>query len=121
MIEFSSLLINSGSEIQLNLNPSITYTTQDAIDTFSSEQRDCYDDGEVHLTTLSWEDGYQYSMSNCLIDQANIDIMYNCRCYPKFWAPCYSCENHYDYFLQRCSGENLVCQETRLKNLGTVL
>ena len=118
-IEVSSQLINSGSEIQLNLNPSITYTSQDAIDTLTPEQRDCYNDGEVHLTTFPWKDGYQYSMNNCLIDQVTIDIMFNCRCYPKFFTPCYNCDFHVEYFLPRCSGESLLCEQTRFNNLGT--
>ena len=118
MMQFSSRLVNSGTETQMILTPSISYTTHDAIDTFSVEQRGCYANGEVNLTTLNWVDGYQYSMDNCLTDQASIDIMFNCRCYPRFFTPCSSCDTHYEEFLPSCSGPDLLCANTRMNSIG---
>ena len=118
MIQFSSQLINSGTETQINLRPSVSYTTKNAISTFSSEQRGCYAEGEVNLTYLVYADGYRYEMNNCLIDQGMGDVIWNCRCTPRFWSPCSYCNESYDEFLEYCTGEGLHCANTRIKSIG---
>ena len=84
MFQFSSLLINTGLETHINLKPTISYTTKDAIEKFSPDQRQCYVDGEIQLNYLNRKFGYKYDMNNCLIDTAIQDIIWNCRCRPKF-------------------------------------
>ena len=68
LMRLSSHLVHSGAEIQMNVKPLITYTTERAIAIFTPEDRDCYAEGEVNLTYLSHDLGYRYSMSNCAID-----------------------------------------------------
>ena len=52
MMEFGSTLLQSGTETQINVKPTVSYATKDAISTFAPEIRDCYVDGEANLTYL---------------------------------------------------------------------
>ena len=52
MMQFSSFLVNPGMETMINLEPTITYTADEAIARFSPEQRQCYSDDEVELNFL---------------------------------------------------------------------
>ena len=79
MIQFSSQLIWTGTETQINLKPIISETSKEAIADFSPEVRQCYAEGEQNLTYLTYEDAYRYEMNNCLIDQGIRDIIWNCR------------------------------------------
>ena len=69
MIQFSSQLIYTGTETQINLKPIISNTTEYALSTLSIDDRDCYAEGEANLTYLTYSDGYRYEMNNCLVDQ----------------------------------------------------
>ncbi len=40
------------------------------MDRFSTEQRDCYSEGEISLKYLPRDHGYRYEMSNCLFEAA---------------------------------------------------
>ena len=68
MIQFSSQLISTGLETHINLKPTLSYTTDNAISKLSPLDRDCYTDGEANLTYLPYSSGYRYEMNNCLID-----------------------------------------------------
>ena len=118
MIQFSSQLVNSGTETLINLKPSVSYTTDAAISKFSPKKRGCYKDGEVNLTYLTYNNGYRYEMNNCLIDQGMQDIVWNCRCMPRFFSECGDCGYYYGDFLEYCTGEGLHCANTRMKSLG---
>ena len=120
MIQFSSQLINSGAENLINLNPSVSYTTDAAISRFYPEERGCYNEGEVNLTYLTYADGYRYNMNNCLINQGMRDIIWNCRCIPSFFAECSDCGTYYSIFLPDCTGKELYCANARMKSLGLV-
>jgi hypothetical protein len=115
MIQFSSKLIFPGSINQINVKPTITDTTLDAINKFSPEVRNCYADGEANLTYLTYGHGYRYEMNNCLVDQGIRDIIWYCRCIPSF----YELESEeYLPFIPICSGKKLYCANTRMKSLG---
>ena len=119
MIQFSSQLINSGTETQINLNPTISYTSDNAVFAFYPEDRNCYADGEANLTYLNYADGYRYEMNNCLIDEGMRDIIWNCRCTPRFWFECFNCDiDYYSEFIPHCTGEGLYCANTRMKSIG---
>ena len=62
MMEFGSTLLQSGTETQVNVKPTVSYATKDAISTFAPEIRDCYVDGEANMTYL--QVGYFYWGSN---------------------------------------------------------
>ena len=114
MIQFSSQLMFTGIETQINLKPIISKTTIDAINTFSPDIRNCYAAGEANLTYLAYHLGYRYEMNNCLVDQGIRDIIWNCRCIPSF----YTNNEEYLPFIPICSGEKLHCAKTRMKSLG---
>ena len=59
MMQFGSTLLQSGTETQINVKPTVSYTTKAAISTFAPEIRNCYVDGEANLTYL--QVGYFYS------------------------------------------------------------
>ena len=87
MIQFSSQLISVGMETHINLKPTLSYTTQNAISTLSPEHRDCYASGEANLSFLSYASGYKYDMNNCLIDEMIGNIIWGCGCVPSFFEP----------------------------------
>lgn len=116
MIQFSSQLIYTGTETQINLKPTFSYTTKDAISRFYPDDRSCYADGEVNLTYLTYYHGYRYEMNNCLVDQGIRDIIWNCRCIPSFGS--YTNIDEYLPFIPICSGKMLHCANTRMKSLG---
>ena len=84
MMQYSSQLISVGTETQINLAPTISYTTSDAISMLKPEERDCYANGEVNLTYLPYSSGFHYSMNNCIIDELLTFILWECRCIPPF-------------------------------------
>ena len=116
MTQFSSQLIFTGVETQINLKPTITNTTEEAISFLSPTERQCYAEGEANLTYLPNKDGYRYEMNNCLIDQGIRDIIWHCRCMPTLFEYD-SFEDYLDY-IPVCFGEKLHCANTRAKSLG---
>ncbi len=60
MLQFSSMYLHGGSEYEINLKPVVTYTTQEAIERFNPEDRNCYVDGENDLFTLPRSIGFRY-------------------------------------------------------------
>ena len=113
MIQFSSQLIFTGTETQINLKPVVSNTTEEAIYRFGPEDRGCYTQNEQNLTYLRYEFGYRYEMNNCLINEGIRDIIWNCRCMPSFGY-----DEEYLEFIPMCSGEKLLCANTRMKSLG---
>ena len=120
MIQFSSQFIFVGTENQINLKPSLSYTTDNAISTFTPEERGCYADGEANLTYLPYWLGYHYEMNNCLIDQGIRDIVWNCRCIPSFGLSLDAAGSPMDEetYIPRCRGEKLHCANARKRSLG---
>ena len=109
MMQFSSNMIQMGSETQINVKPSIVYTTQSAIETFSPDERDCYADGEVNMNYLDYYRGFRYQINNCLIDEGIREIIWNCRCLPQFFE---GYDDPTAAFLQVCTGDLfLLCHD----------
>ena len=117
-MQFSSQLIFPGFETQINLKPTITNTTEEAISFLSPTERQCYAEGEANLTYLTNDFGYRYEMNNCLIDQGTRDIIWNCRCIPSFSTSYISDLLVYLVHIPVCLGEKLLCANTRAKSLG---
>ena len=123
MIRFSSQLIDSGKVTQINLNPQLMYTSDEAISKFDPVDRNCYADGEANLTYLPYHLGFRYEMNNCLIDQAIRDIIWNCRCIPVYGLGALDPggKSIYDagyYDMPRCQGAKLHCANARSKSMG---
>ena len=91
----------------MGLEPEITYANDHAISTFTPEKRGCYAQGEVNLTYVKYSRGYRYEMKNCLSNELIRDIIWNCRCYPRFYQPCKTC--YLKNFIPSCSGKKLIC------------
>ena len=123
MIQFSSQLVHPGTETQINLKPTLSYTTDKAIKSFAPKERGCYAEGEANLTYLPHYLGFRYEMNNCLIDQGIRDIIWNCRCVPIFGLggldPAGKSVYQDDYHdMPRCRGEKLHCANSRMKFMG---
>ena len=114
MIQFSSQLIFTGTETQINLKPSLSWTTDEAISKFAPVERGCFADGEANLTYLPYSYGFHYEMNNCLIDQGIRDIVWNCRCMPNFG----NLLQEYWGVIDFCAGRKLHCAKIRMKSLG---
>ena len=56
----------AGTEVLAALTPTIFSTTEQAISRFPPSGRNCYLDSEFELPNLKWEDGFRYSIKNCL-------------------------------------------------------
>ena len=112
MMQFSSQLIFPGFETQINLKPTITNTTEEAISFLSPKERQCYAEGEANLPYLKKEYGFRYELNNCIIDQGIRDIIWNCRCMPYFSFL------EYLAYIPTCFGEKLHCANTRAKSMG---
>jgi hypothetical protein len=69
------------------LTPMIINTSENALVRFTPDKRGCYRDEEFHLKTLTWDDGYRYSMNNCLYSSLLEKMFENCSCIPSFFAP----------------------------------
>ena len=85
MIQYDSQLISAGMETHINVKPTLSYTTNNAISMLTPEDRNCYTDGEANLNFLSYADGYKYEMNNCLIDKMIGNIIWQCGCVPSFF------------------------------------
>ena len=115
MMQFSSRQIRSGSEVQINLNPVVSYTTQAALDGLTPFERLCFVEGENNLTTLPLDKEFRYEMNNCLIDEGILKVYFECRCDPIF-----SNEDPYQEFLPECQGKNLFCANEVTKTMGLI-
>jgi hypothetical protein len=94
------------------LTPTVLNTTENALSRFSPKDRDCYSDGEFELMILNLEQGYRYSIRNCLYESVLEKIMSSCKCLPSypeifFYQP-----------LPFCRGENLTCAISWLNLMG---
>ena len=111
MIQYDSQLISTGTETHINIKPTLTYTTDNAISVLSPEHRDCYTAGEANLTFLSYGDGYKYELNNCLIDEMIGNIVWQCGCIPSYfeakkWVDGLSIEEVVPF---TCQNEQLDC------------
>ena len=110
-------------DVQINLKPTISKTTDEAIKQFTPKIRHCYSGGEAKLTHLILGDGYRYELNNCVLDEKIKEIIWNCRCRPKIWENCVSCEpnNEYNNAIKKlpfCTGRKLYCANYRMRSLG---
>jgi hypothetical protein len=64
----------------------IVNTSENAINRFKPEERGCYTEKEFHLKNLGPDDGYRYSMKNCLYASLLEKILTNCSCIPDFFG-----------------------------------
>lgn len=60
--------ISPGTENQIAITPTLLATTENAMNRFSPEQRDCYSESEIELKYLPGAHGYRYEMTNCLFE-----------------------------------------------------
>ncbi len=65
--------------------PSLYYTSESAISRLKPADRQCFEDREVNLTYLSWDLGFHYDLSNCLLNMAINRAFEECNCTP-FYA-----------------------------------
>ena len=116
IVEQSSELLPLGIEAQINVKPTLIQATPDAIRRFNPQERRCYDDNEVELTFLQKQDGYSYSMENCMYNDLLIDILWECECYPIFFVK--------EFFqnitekIDSCYGAGLKCAKEKIENIG---
>ncbi len=69
-----------------SLAPVIVNTSENVITRFTPLQRDCYNDDEFHLKAFNWDDGFRYSMTNCLYAALFEKIIQNCSCVPNYFS-----------------------------------
>ena len=121
MMQFSSQLISVGLETHINLKPTLSYTTKNAIAMLFPSDRGCYSTGEANLTYLPYSKGYRYEMNNCLIDQIIADILWKCGCKPSFYENLKGLENltKEEFRNASCIGKRLDCAIERMKSMDS--
>ena len=62
------------------VTPTKTYTTDETLNRFSPEVRECYTDDEVQLKHLKSSIGFRYSLKNCFLDIVLDHLLKNCSC-----------------------------------------
>ena len=84
------------------------------IETFTNpEDRQCYYKFEKNLTYMPYERGYRYIMNNCLLHEAIVQIVWDCKCKPSF--------HNSDLFppeLKYCTGKELNCLQSKLSSMA---
>ena len=118
IIQFSSKLISTGSEVQISIAPSLSITTDEAISRLTPEKRNCYNESETALTFLKKSHGYKYSFTTCLYNELLKEIIFDCRCYPIFFVESFFPDVTKD--IESCSGEGLFCAQHKIKQLTSL-
>ena len=59
-------MFGTGTETIAAITPKVMTIAKEALDRFKPGERDCYQDQEFYFKDLKWEQGYRYSMMNCL-------------------------------------------------------
>jgi hypothetical protein len=72
----------SGAFSLASITPVVFSTTDNVIKHFTASERGCYIDKEFQLKILKWDDGFRYSIKNCLYFSVIEKIMENCSCTP---------------------------------------
>lgn len=67
------------------LTPVIVNTSENVISRFTPLERGCYTNEEFHLKLFPWDNGYRYSLTNCLNSAVIERILQNCSCLPDFY------------------------------------
>jgi hypothetical protein len=116
MIQFSSQLINAGTETQINIKPTISYTTNNAISMLKPDERYCYAKGEANLTYLPYSSVFHYSLNNCIVDELIAFILWECRCIPGF-ASLWIVHTYKSSDVDDCIGEKLYCANAKINSL----
>ena len=115
VIRQNGFYVSPGTETLIALVPSVINTTQEAIDRFTPEQRNCYTDEEFRLKYFKYEMGFRYSMGNCLYESLLENILSNCNCIPNFVNM--GIDIPYND-IDVCRGNKLECAINNMNNFG---
>ena len=118
-MQFSSQLILSGEEIQINLKPTITYTSDYAISLLHPRERNCYTNSEKNLTFNKLSSGFRYSLDNCIIDNLIGNVIWHCKCIPNI-ASVETKIRFLKMSIRFCSGEELKCANLEFDSVYNV-
>ena len=112
IVEQNGYLVAPGSETLIAMIPTILSTTPAALQ-FTPEDRNCYSSDELDLKYFSWNQGFKYSMQNCLYESLLESILDECMCIPNFMSFT-SDDLHHSV----CRGTNLDCALDKIQNMG---
>jgi len=90
------------------LTPVIVNTSENVISRFTPLERGCYTNEEFHLKLFPWDNGYRYSLTNCLNSAVIERILQNCSCLPDFYK---GVENLLPCRYQKFIFSSLKCSE----------
>ena len=107
------LNVAPGTETRIPFTITRTITSNEVINNLTPEKRYCYQeiqDAEAKLGSLNNEQGYRFSLQNCLYEAKIRRIMDNCSCIPMFVEP-----RLVDWYNGTrstiCTGKKLECAE----------
>lgn len=129
IMALSDVDISPGFVTQLSVTPTLTVTTQEALNRFTPDERACYADHEFRFKYLPQElyrysfliqdcplcylPAFRYGLSNCLFAATYDKVVSNCSCVPFFHTMAYE-----DY-PKICSGTGLLCMNQILTDIGS--
>ena len=114
VINQNGFYVSPGSETLLAIMPTILNTSQEAMDRFTPEERNCYADEEFRFKYLKYEYGFRYSMLNCLYESVLEQILKDCSCIPNFAN--FGLDDTDD--IDVCRGKELDCAIDKMNNFG---
>lgn len=68
--------------MQLAASATVVKISEKARTRFTPEERRCWDQSEINLHHLSYDDDYRYEMTNCLFEAAMQEASQRCHCIP---------------------------------------
>ena len=108
IIEQSAVMIQPGLQTHLGVSVQLTRTSKTAIQRFSPTDRKCWNQSEISLKHLSYDQLYHYSISNCLFEAAVQEAEKTCGCTPGYiWIG-----------EKQCYGSSLKCFNYIVKQIG---
>ena len=110
IIQGDSVDIKPGYLTKLGVSTSLTGITKTAFSRFGPYERKCWDSREVELQYLPYDEGYHYSISNCLFVAIMQRAEALCHCLPGF----------INVSGTTCVGTGLKCFKDAFKDLGII-
>ena len=62
---------------------------------------------------MAYKNGYRYIMNNCLLHEAIVKIVWDCKCKPSFHT-----SDQYPPGLKYCTGKELNCLQSKLSSMA---
>lgn len=93
LLGLGKIKLMPGTDTDVTIVPTVTTTTNNAMNSFTSQERECYFCNETSLLFLPYtknktetceQVGFRFSISNCMFEAALEAVLDHCHCFPAF-------------------------------------